>query len=365
MNIVRIAISKLRIPLIRPFITALRRTDFIEDIVVTLECSNGLIGFGSAAATPAITGDTQESILGAIQIMGRWLLGKSIEPFEELLFQLQSRLINNPSAKAAIDIALHDLMAQHRKMPLYQFLGGCCRNLTIVNTISVKSAAEMVEDAELFVEQGFATLKIKVGLDQSDDIERIQAIHAAIGDKAQLICDANQGWDSKSALRILEKLHQNNVDILMIEQPVKAWDYAGLKYIRDHSAIPIYADESVFNLRDAAKIATEQIADGINIKLMKSGGLYQAQSIYQLANAYQIPCMAGCMLESPIGLTAMASFVIGRSQIRFIDLDPIAMIRSNPVIGGIQLKGASLTLSEAPGLGIQNVEHLEPLATLE
>lgn len=364
MLISQIEISRLRIPLIRPFITALRRTEHVEDIVVIIKTDTGLLGYGAAASTPVITGDSQESIIGAIQIIANKLIGKDTSNFEELLLTIQNSLVNNSSAKAALDIALHDLVAKSMHQPLYKFLGGGKPELKILTTVSVKDAAEMVADAKLFVVQGFETLKIKVGLNPVEDIQRLKAIRDAVGNSLHILSDANQGWDAKSALQIIDSLLTNDIGITMVEQPVKAWDYANLKYVRDNSRIPIYADESVFSLRDASKVINGQMADGINIKLMKSGGLYAARSIYDLATSHNLPCMAGCMLESPIGLAAMAAFVVGKSNIKFVDLDPITMIKSNPVIGGVSLDGAILRLSSAAGLGIESIDNLEPVVTI-
>lgn len=365
MKIISLEIHKLRIPLIRPFITALRRTEHVEDIVVTIKCDNDLIGYGSAASTPVITGDSQESIIGAIQIIGNKLIGKDITNFEEILLLIQNSIVNNSSAKAALDIAIHDLIAKHMNVPLYKFLGGGHPELKILTTVSVKDVTEMVHDAKLFVSQGFETLKIKVGLNPQEDIARLKAIRAEVGNSINILSDANQGWDAKSALMIIDSLVKNDIGIAMVEQPVKAWDYENLKYVRDNSQLPIYADESAFNIKDVSKIIVNRIADGINIKLMKSGGLYQAKTIYELATTHQMPCMAGCMLESPIGLAAMASFVVGRENIKFIDLDPIAMIKHNPVSGGVELNGATLSLNNAAGLGITHIEGLETIVKLE
>ncbi len=365
MRISKISIAKLRIPLIRPFITALRRTEQVEDVVVIVETDSGLVGYGSAASTPVITGDSTDSIIGAVQLIGSALVGADIRNFAALLQLIRTRVINNTSAKAALDIAVYDLISKSAGLPLYKFLGGGIPEVKILSTVSVKDCAEMVADAKLFVSQGFETLKIKVGLEPREDIVRLKAIRQAVGDKIQILSDANQGWDAKSALNIIDSLVKNDIGIAMVEQPVKAWDIEGLKYIRDNSRLPIYADEAVFSVRDATKIIAAQAADGLNIKLMKAGGLAEGIAIYDLATAHNIPCMAGCMLESPIGLAAMASMIVGRSNIKFIDLDPITMIKTNPVVGGVTLDGATLHLTEAPGLGITHIDNLEILTVLQ
>lgn len=364
MRITKIQIAKLRIPLIRPFITALRRTEHVEDIVVMIETDNGIVGYGSAASTPVITGDSQESIIGAMQIIGNKLLGLDVSNFESILLLIQNAMVNNTSAKGALDIAIHDLIAQKLQIPLYKFLGGGKPEIKTLTTVSVKDADEMVLDAKLFVSQGFETLKIKVGQDPLEDIERLRKIRAAVGNKINIVSDANQGWDSKSALSIIDTLVKNNLDIAMVEQPCKAWDLENLKFVRDNSVLPVFADESAFNVRDVTNIIANRIADGINIKLMKSGGIYQARAIYDLATMHNIPCMAGCMLESPIGLAAMASFVASRSNIQFIDLDAITMIKYNPIHGGMTLNGATLSLSDAAGLGVKGIDDLDLVSVL-
>ncbi|HBM17584.1 MAG TPA: dipeptide epimerase [Lentisphaeria bacterium] len=356
MIIASISIGRTKIPLKRPFITALRRADFVEDIVVQVKTVCGKTGYGSAAPTPAITGDTQDSIISAIKnyIFPR-IKDKPIFEFENLLNIVQTSCINNTSAKACIDMALHDLIAQYCNIPLYQFLGGNQRFIDTVNTVSVKDPVDMAKDALVFIQEGFKILKIKVGLNPHDDIERLKAIREAVGYSIPVLTDANQGWTAKDALMVINAIETEKLNVALIEQPVKAWDLDSMKYIRENTNSFIMADESCFSPRDAFKIISEKIADGLNIKLMKCGGIYNAKSIYSMASTFNIPCMAGCMLESPIGLTAMASFVSGRSLIKYADLDPIYMIKENPIAGGARLKDARIELPEKPGLGIESL----------
>jgi L-alanine-DL-glutamate epimerase-like enolase superfamily enzyme len=365
MKISHMEIAKLTIPLTRPFVTALRTTSQVEDIVVRLITDTGLVGYGSAAATPVITGDSSESIVGALSLLAPRLIGQEIANFEQLLLMINSSLVNNNSAKAALDIALHDLVSQSLGIPLYQFLGSSNRSCTTLTTISVQAVAAMVKDAQAMTAQGFTSLKLKLGLDPQEDIARVAAIRQAVGPAIALVGDANQGWQPKAALQVINALEQAMLGVRLVEQPVASWDMANLKYVRDHSPLPIFADESVFSIRDAAKLITGQMADGLNLKLAKSGGIYAARAIYDLATAHRIPCMAGCMLESPIGLAAMASLVVGRSNIQYIDLDPITMIKHNPVHGGLSLTGATLTLSTAPGLGISAIDGLTLLMRID
>lgn len=351
-----IEIGKTKIPLKKPFITALRRADFIEDIIIQIKTQCGKIGYGSAAPTAVITGDTQDSIIFAIKnIIFPKIKGKSILEFESLMSLVQTSCINNTSAKACVDIALHDLFAQKCGLPLYQLLGGDQKYIDTVNTISVKDPTEMANDAVEIVNEGFKILKIKVGLGADEDIERLKKIRKAVGSTISILTDANQGWSPKDAIKVINAIESEKLNVALIEQPVKAWDLDGMKYIREHTDAFIMADESCFSPRDAFKILSEKIADGLNIKLMKCAGLYNAKTIYSMANIFNTPCMAGCMLESPIGLTAMASFVSGKHLIKYVDLDPIYMIKENPIVGGARLENARIVLPDKPGLGIESL----------
>ncbi len=356
MIIKSLTIGKTKIPLKKPFITALRRADFVEDIAILIKTESGKIGYGSAAPTPVITGDTQDSIISAIKnYIFPKIKGKSILEFEALMNLIQTSCIHNTSAKACVDMALHDLFAQKCGLPLYQLLGGNQKCIDTVNTVSVKDPSEMASDAVEIVSEGFKTLKIKVGLGADEDIERLKRIRKAVGPDVPILTDANQGWSPKDAVKVIKAIESEKLNVSLVEQPVKAWDFEGMKYIREQTCSFIMADESCFSPRDAFKILSEKIADGLNIKLMKCAGLYNAKTIYSMASIFNTPCMAGCMLESPIGLTAMASFVSGKQLVKYVDLDPIYMIKENPIVGGARLENARIVLPDKPGLGIESL----------
>ena len=356
MQITAITIGTLKIPLIRSFITAARRTEHVDDIVVMLKTDSGAVGYGSAAATPAITGDSQGSIISAIQgSIAPQLIGQRVNNFNHLLNCVDAALKENSSAKAAVDIALYDLFAQHCQLPLYQFLGGNSNKIKTCITISVKDPGEMADDAQLLVTQGFTALKIKVGLNPSDDMTRIQAIRARVGEQIKILIDANQGWTPKGAIQVITAIEKHNLAIELVEQPVPAQDLANLKFVRDQVASTIIADEACFSPEDALTIAKINASDGINIKLMKAGGINKANAIYHIANSARLSCMVGCMLESPIGVAAAASFATSKPNLLFADLDAIALIKNNPMINGAQLVGNEIILSDQPGLGIQGI----------
>jgi L-Ala-D/L-Glu epimerase len=363
MNITEIHIAQLTIPLIRPFITAVRRTEAVDDVVIMIKTNTGHTGYGSAASTPAITGDTTESIIRAINhVLGPQLIGRSITELNLLLQMNNDNFPGNSSAKAAIDIALHDLFAQHCGLPLYQFLGGNKNSIHSCITISVKAIDLMVSDAIELLNQGHSTLKIKLGLNPLEDIERVRAIRHVVGEHVPLLVDANQGWSDQDALKVIQTFKDEHLNISLLEQPVKAQDLGHLKAISDQVDCPIIADEACFSPEDALHIAKLKACDGINIKLMKSGGIQNAQAIYNIAKTAHMNIMVGCMLESPIGVAAIASFALSKPDIHYADLDPIYLIRDNYVLGGMQRQGNQLVLSDKPGLGIegfsQGLKHI-------
>ncbi|PWY55445.1 dipeptide epimerase [Legionella qingyii] len=356
MKIMEIHIAQLTIPLIRPFITAVRRTECVEDVVVMIKTDSGNWGYGSAASTPAITGDSTESIIFAIKtILGPQLIGRSISELNLLLQMNNQAIARNTSAKAAIDIALHDLFAQHCGLPLYKLLGGNTNSISSCITISVKEIDAMVQDAVDLVNQGHQTIKIKLGLNPIEDIKRVHAIRQAVGDSITLLVDANQGWSYDDALKVIESLKQQHLNIALVEQPIRAQDLLHLKAISEQVDCLIIADEACFSPEDTLNIAKINACDGVNIKLMKSGGIENAQAIYNIAKSAHMKIMVGCMLESPIGIAAIASFALSKPDIFYADLDPIYLIRDNYVLGGAQRLGAKIILSDKPGLGIEGI----------
>ncbi|KAB2329936.1 dipeptide epimerase [Cytobacillus depressus] len=357
MKIDKIETFKVAIPLRKPFKTALRTVNTAESILVKVTCDNGIIGWGEAPPTVVITGETLSSIESAIhQVLKPYLEQQSLLNFEAIFQGIQSILIGNSSAKAAVDMALYDCLSQQCKLPLYQFLGGHKNEIETDFTVSVNGPEEMGEDAVSYVQQGFDVLKVKVGKDNTaTDIERIREIRGRIGNNIKIRLDANQGWTPKEAIQAIRKMEELGLNIELVEQPVKAWDIAGLKQVTDHVDTLIMADESVFSPRQAFEVIKSRSADLINIKLMKSGGIYQAQIINQLAEVCGMECMVGSMIETRIGISAAAHFAASKKNITRFDFDAPLMLAKELVEGGIKYNGRKVTLPTEPGLGIRHV----------
>jgi o-succinylbenzoate synthase len=363
MKITDIQFGTLRVPLKTPFKTALRTVDKIEDIVVMIRTDTGHTGYGEAPATAVITGDTHGSIVEAIRhyIWPR-VLGQEVANINRLTQLIQGAMEKNSSAKAAVEIAIYDLWGQLYEAPLYKLLGGGDPLITTDITISVDYIDKMVADSIAAVGRGFESLKIKVGKDIGVDIERIKAVYNAVEGRALLRLDANQGWTAKQAVFALQSLEDAGVHLELVEQPVKAQDLNGLKYVTERVHTPIMADESVFGPTEVIELIRMRAADIINIKLMKTGGISNAIRIADIASMYGVECMIGCMLETGISVAAAVHVAVAKSDaITKIDLDGPSLCAFNPIDGGVNFNDSEIRVTEAPGLGIREIRGLEPI----
>ena len=357
MKITDIKIGHISVPLKKPFKTALRTVNSVEDIIVKIETDTGHIGYGEAPPTGVITGDTTGGIRGAIEEhIKKHIIGMDIENMEEIMLRLDKSVVKNTSAKAAVDIAVYDLYGQLYKAPVYKLLGGYRKEIITDITISVNNPEEMAQDSMDAINKGYKTLKIKVGKDSALDLKRMKAIRDAVGYDVDLRIDANQGWNPKEAIYTLRKMEDAGLNIELVEQPVVAHDFQGLKLVTDNVSIPVLADESVFSPRDAMTIIQMRAADLINIKLMKTGGLHNALKICSIAEIYGVECMVGCMLESKLSVTAAVHLAAAKSIITKIDLDGPVLCSEDPIIGGAVFDEYRITLNDEPGFGFKEVQ---------
>ena len=362
MKITKVRLGRISVPLRTPFKTALRSVNSVEDVIVEVHTDCGAVGYGEAPPTGAITGDTTGAIIGAIQDhIAKTIVGRDVDEFEPLLQSVQKCIVGNTSAKAAVDMALWDLYGQLYKVPVYKLMGGARKKIVTDITISVNDPETMVKDALIAIDRGYDCLKMKVGVNPELDVARLAAVRNAVGKDVVIRIDANQAWQPKEAVRILNQMQEKGLAIEFVEQPVKAHDLEGLKYVTDRSYVPVLADESVFSPEDALKIMQMRAADLVNIKLMKCGGLYNALKIVSAAEVYGVECMIGCMLEAKISVNAAVELACAKKIITKIDLDGPVLCSEDPIIGGAVFEEQKITVSDAPGLGIQGVEGLKYL----
>jgi len=350
MKIARIAITQFDVPLEEPFVTALRPVPKLERVLVEVETDEGLVGVGEAAPGPLVTGETQAGITDVIETMlAPGLVGEDPLRTEHLVAKLDDLVGKVPTAKAAVDVALHDLKARAAEMPLYRLLGGDAVDsvLEVPAILSLKSPDEMVEDVTAAVEQGYRGVKIKLGDNPETDVRRVRAVANAVPDDVHLKADANQGWsDAKTALRVLQECGEH-LDV--IEQPLVASDIEGLVAVRDRSPVPMMPDESVWNATDALSLVRRGAGDRYNIKLMKSGGLHEAGGLNAVAAANHCPTQLGSMVEGHVGTAAGAHFVLAHSNV--IGNDLVGPFLTTTGITDLSLDEPRIEL-DGPGLGV-------------
>ena len=362
MKITDVRLGMISVPLRVPFKTALRTVNSVEDVVVEIHTDTGAVGYGEAPPTGAVTGDTTGAILGALRDhLIKTIVGRDVDDFEDLMKAVQKCIMHNTSAKAAVDMALWDLYGQLYKIPVYKLLGGARKQIVTDITISVNDPEEMARDTVNAIERGYETLKVKVGANPALDVARLAAVRKAAGPDVCIRIDANQAWNPKQAVRILNQMQEKGLDIEFVEQPVAARDFEGMKYVTERSHVPVLADVSVFSPEDALQIMQMGAADLVNIKLMKCGGLYNALKIASAAEVYGVECMIGCMLEAKISVNAAVHLACAKQIITKIDLDGPVLCSEDPVEGGAVFSEKLITVSDAPGLGVTGVAGIRYL----
>jgi len=349
MKIKAIEIYYFDIPLTQPFKIAIGTVYAASDVLVRVITDSGLIGLGEASPFLPITGETQETNVTAARHLREMLLGKDPLAIESHLHTMRPFLHTNPSIVAAYDMAFHDLMGKVANMPLFRLYGGERTELETDITSDLDEPQVMAARAKDFVGRGFRTIKVKVGQSPELDEARLKAIREAVGDGPAIRIDANQGWTVPQAIEALRRLEKYRIEFC--EQPVAAGDIDGLKVVRQESPIPIMADEALFQPADAIKLIKAGACDYFNIKVMKAGGLSNSLRIAHIAEAANLRCMLGCMIETRLALTGAAHVMAATENIVFADLDGFTSHTVDPIIGGMKLDGGKITLPELPGLG--------------
>ena len=211
----------------------------------------------------------------------------------------------------------------------------------------------MARDARTALERGYDCLKVKVGIDPELDVARLAAVREAVGKEVRIRIDANQAWNAKQAVRILDQMQEKGLDIEFVEQPVPAADLEGMQYVTRNASVPVLADESVFSPADALRIMQTGAADFVNIKLMKCGGITNALRIASAAEVYGVECMIGCMLEAKISVNAAVELACAKKIITKVDLDGPVLCSEDHILGGAAFNEKDITVSDAPGMGIK------------
>jgi len=341
-----IDVSLEKIALTKPYSISYKTTSSIKNLVVKIVLNNGVYGLGAASVSKHVVGiDTEGSYKNAIAYKGG-LIGKNISSFFQITDLIEKELSKDPGSRAAFNIALHDAFCKSSNISLSKFLERKIAPLPTSVTVGIKGIEETIAEIEEYCNAGFKHIKIKLGQQIDQDIERILKTQEKFKNSIVIRIDANQGWSFNDTIKFF-----NSVDnIELIEQPLKvANSNECLGFPKELKKI-IALDESIVTPADAVKYSTQNYAGIYNIKLMKCGGISAAREIASTALAKGIDLMWGCNDESIISISAALNTALSYPNTKYLDLDGSFDLAKDVVTGGFEIKNG--VMIPAPGLGL-------------
>ncbi len=350
MNITKIECWSVSMRLAESYEIAYEKVTSTTNVFLRIETHNGICGFGCAAPDEPITGETAESVRGDLEGVVEPLL-KSLDAsrYAWLMDQVVEALPNSPATRAAVDMALFDVLGKATGLSVYQLLGGYRTSIPTSITIGLMPFEDAVEHAVRHVSRGFQCLKIKGGLDVNEDIERVHAVRDRVGPAIELRFDANQGYTVEQARHFVERTKTAKLELLEQPTPRGAPDLLGR--VTQSVALPVMADESLMSLRDAFRLASEGLADMVNVKLMKVGGILEALQVNAVAKSAKLEVMVGCMDEAGLAIAAGLHYALARKNVVYADLDGHFDLIDDPSHAALRLKDGILYPAEGPGFG--------------
>jgi L-alanine-DL-glutamate epimerase-like enolase superfamily enzyme len=366
-TIADVQLHRATVPLVRPFVTAVRTATEIEALLIEVVDSDGRSGWGEAPTSWRVTGESPASVTAAVEGPLRdAVLGMPVDGTPDAAgaasLALDRAVVRNSAARMAVDCAIYDLAAQAAGLPVHALLGASSPTVHTDMTLSAIASDDgipgLVEAAVRHRDAGFRTLKLKVGAG-GDDIAAMKAVRDAVGRDLTLRADANQGWTPEQAVEMIRAWEDGGLAVELVEQPVHRDDLEGLAFVTAHVDTPVLADESVWTTRDAREVIARRASDLINIKLAKTGGIREALAVLELAEQAGMSAIVGCMMESHVGIAAaaaVAAVIDARSgQTTAHDLDAGLWLSESPVLGGIRYDEETVTMPGRSGLGIRGL----------
>jgi len=352
MRISSVIVREEEIRLARPYTIATASYDRVTNFVVEVRAGDE-VGLGVASPDPDVTGETIDGCREALTAdrLG-WLEGQNGCHLGALCRRLAVGMGETPAARAAVDMALHDLLTRHLGVPLVSFLGGQLSGMATSVTIGIEDVAATVAEAREHIGSGFRVLKIKLGHDLDEDVERLHRVREACGPAVGIRVDANQGYDGSQALAFAQRTDE--LDIELVEQPMPVGDPEPMEDLPAEVRRRLAADESLLGEADARRLSGPPPVCGIyNIKLMKCGGIWTGLRMAAVAEQSGIELMWGCMDESVIGIGAALHAGLASPATRYLDLDGSFDLSRDPAVGGFELREGELWPLEKPGLGVE------------
>ena len=354
MNIAEIEPIAVSLPMVKPVIMAGEEVRRADNVLVRLQADNGLVGWGEAAAAPTMTGETTASMVAAVQHLAPALVGRAADDIAGALAAMDGRMYGNHGAKAAIEIALHDLVGRATQRPAHALLGERRRSrATLLGVIGGGDLAGDLRDAGKKKDDGFAVFKIKVGVDTpARDAERTRQICEVLRPGVLISADANQGFSTQEAVAFVRAVAGCGLDFF--EQPVVAHDLAGMAAVAAATDIAIGADEGIHAAADIRRHHEERAARGVSLKAIKLGGMRAVVDAARLCERLRMHVNVSCKTgESSIaGAAALHIAAVVPELAWGLTLTHAGLgedVTSHP----IPINGGSAGVLDRPGLGIE------------
>ena len=351
MKITRVETKTVTMPLEEGYTIAYETVESACNVFLRLETDGDIVGFGCAAPDQPVTGETPATVQAAMMNVIEPAL-RHADPlrWSWIMEELRHELAPQPAARAAVDMALFDILGKVARLPLWKLLGGYRESIPTSVTIGILPEAETVTAAKRWVAQGFKCLKLKGGKDVEDDVARVLKVRETVGPKIELRFDANQGYTVEQARRFVD--HTRTANLELLEQPTPKGEPELLGQVTGSVSIPVMADESLVTLRDAFRLARNEFVDMVNIKLMKVGGIAEALHINSVARAAGLEVMVSCMDEAGLAIAAGLHFALARPNVVYADLDGHFDLLGDPTGDAVVVHEGSLRTTERPGLGL-------------
>jgi L-alanine-DL-glutamate epimerase-like enolase superfamily enzyme len=347
-----IAVEPLTIPLLEPFTISTGWVSEARNVLITVTLHDGSIGYGECAPFPPSTGESQETAIAAARGSIELLQGRDAAGWRILSKLIRSVYYSQTTVCAGMEMAILDALTHSYGIPLYVFFGGASTSVETDISIPMVTPEHANELAQDIVKRGITRIKVKVGGDLREDVDRVEAVRSG-APHLGITLDANQGYTPGQALLCLEALDDRDIRPLLFEQPVYKEDYEGLHYIMQHTSVPVAADESASNAAAVARLLKMEAVNVVNIKLMKAA-ILGALDIAALCRVTNIGLMIGAMMESRLAIAAATHLATGLGGFSFIDLDTPMLLAADPFSGGYEQRGGIYDVSGIKsGLGIE------------
>jgi L-alanine-DL-glutamate epimerase-like enolase superfamily enzyme len=343
---------KLSIPLSKLLKFGLRGQERrVDHVLVRVTTNDGITGYGEARAVANLLGESQASIVWAVE---HWiapkLQGLPLFAIEKIWDEMESIHANN-TAKGAVDIAVHDALAKSLGMPLYKLLGGWTDRISLTWIVFQAGLEEMIQECLQAREKGFKSFKVKVGIDPKKDVEVIRGLRQHLGDDVLIYVDANQAYTYREASRVLPVMENDGVN--MVEDPIPYWDTRGRLRLFEQLSVPIIADESAPTPIDVKRECDLGAITTINVKTQRTG-YFQSRKVINLAEQAGYSCILGTMVESDIGALASAHFGAACKIFSYpAEISYFLRMEDHLLRDPIQVQNGMLVLPDKPGLGAE------------